>query len=259
MYLNDDNKLTEFMLCFSVDEDNIITMKAWLPQNQQHSIETQIARGGLTAKLYNDLERTISNAIFNSQNSSVEYSLLRLSDTVVATILSATDPITGETRFEQKQKALQQINTLKACQQQNIAPLGLYEFALKVQEIGSKHFFSSKEQSRLQNILNEFKQALSELDDIKKFKHLEDVLKQFYSNAEIVVDLTRAEMMAQGMEKNYPYEAKQMRNQVKKITDLYIHKDNSLLELAKGNLYELMSYFEYSNDSTGRFDRDVIL
>ena len=68
-------------------------------------VEAQIARGGLAAKLYNDLERTLSSIIATCSRASIEDDVLCLSRTVVSTILSASDPITGETRVEQKQKA----------------------------------------------------------------------------------------------------------------------------------------------------------
>ena len=38
-------------------------MKAWSLQNEQLYVEAQIARGGLTSKLYNDLEHTLSTII----------------------------------------------------------------------------------------------------------------------------------------------------------------------------------------------------
>ncbi len=258
--LNKKNDLTEFKLGFSIDEDNIITMKAQMLQNEEFCVESQIARGGLTSKLYNDLENTLSSIITSCRSSNIEYDVLRLSRTIVSTILAASDPITGETRVTQKQKAEKQINTLKDCQQRNLAPIGLYEFALDAQKTGSlAGIFSSVEKLRLQNILTEFKQALEDLDDITKFKNLEDALDSFYVDIPIAADLARAENAASVIETNYPYEARQIRSQAKKFADLHLHHNDSLADSARETLYELISRISWSNLPSKRFDRDVIL
>ena len=259
--INKEHDLTEFMLCFSVNEDNIITMKAWSLQNEQLEVEAQIARGGLTAKLYNDLERTLSTIINSCQSSGIEYDVLRLSRTVVATILSASDPITGETRAAQKQKAQHQINTLKDCQQKNIAPLSLYEFALAAQKIGSTYYiFSNEEKIRLQNILTELKQALGDLDDVTKFKRLDEELESFYADIPIASDLVIAEKAASFIEIDHPNEAKRIRSQAKKFADLYLYQNEGLAESARETLYELIdSRVSWSDIPSRRFDRDVTL
>ncbi len=258
-YMDLKNQPAEFKLCFSVDEDNIITMKAWSVQNEQHYVETKIVRGGLAAKLYNDLEHTLSIAMANSKSSGVENDILSLSDTVVSTILSVSDPVTGETNIAQKQKAEQQINILKKFQQKDIAPLGLYKFGLIAQKIGLNGLLSSSDKVRLENILAEFKQALEELDDIAKFEQLQDQLKIFYFDLPMLADLTRAEIASKSLAKNYPYEAKQISNQVKKITSLYLEKNESLVDVALEDLDDLMSGISWNDAPSGRFDRDVVL
>lgn len=258
--VNKENDPTEFMLNFSVDEDNIITMKAWLLPNEEHSVEAHIARGGLSAKLYNDLERTLATIITNSQSASLEYDMLRLSYKVVATIMSATDPITGETRALEKQKAQDQINTLKNCQEKNIAPLSQYAFAVEAQKIGSAYYvFSHQEKTRLQNILIEFKQAIEDLNDASKFESLQKELEHFYIDVPIAADLARAGNAASILENDHPYEARKIRDQAKKLADLSLHHNEGLVESARETLYDLMSMLSFSDLPSGRFDRDVIL
>ena len=139
--------------------------------------------------------------------------MLRLSHTVVSTILSVSDPITGETRVAQKQKAQQQINTLKDCQQKNIAPLNLYEFALEAEKIGSAYcIFPNGKKIQLQNILVKLKQALEELDDVTKFKRLEEELESFYVDVPIATDLVMAEDAASFIEVDHPNEARRIRS-----------------------------------------------
>jgi molecular chaperone DnaK len=257
--LGKKNEPTELMLRFSVDEDNIITMKAWSLQNEQLCVETQIARGGLAAKLYNDLEHTLSSIIANCSRASIEDDALRLSRSIVSTILSASDPITGETRAEQKQKAQHQINTLKGCQQKSIAPLSLYEFALIVQTT-SANILSDEQKSCLKNILEEFKQALENLNDTTTFERLKKELEKFYDDAPTTVDLARAENAASVIDAHYPDEAKQIRKQARRIVDLHKQENEDLTKSARETLYEFIhARVSWSDTPTGRFDRDVLL
>jgi molecular chaperone DnaK len=258
--VNKTHEHTEFMLNFSVDEDNIITMKAWMLLNEEHSVETHIARGGLSAKLYNDLEGALAKIITNSPSASLEYDMLRLSDKIVSTILSASDPMTGETRQLEKQKAQDQINTLRNCQRKNIAPLSQYRFAVEAEKMGSAYsVMSYEEKTRLQNILTEFKQAIEDLNDVSKFEVLEKELDRFYIDVPIVADLARAENVASIIEIDHPYEARRIRNQAKKLADLSLHHNEGLAESARDTLYNLISIFSFSDLPTGRFDRDVTL
>ena len=59
----------------------------------------------LLENAYNDLENTLSSIIKNCRLGKIEEDALKLSRTVISTILSASNPITGETLFEQKQKS----------------------------------------------------------------------------------------------------------------------------------------------------------
>jgi molecular chaperone DnaK len=257
--LSEKMEPSELMMRFTVDEDNIITMKAWSLQNEQLCVESQIARGGLAAKLYNDLERTLSSIIANCRRGSIEDDALRLSRSVVSTILSASDPITGETRVKQKQKAQLQISTLKNCQQKNIAPLSLYRFAL-IAQAESENILSHQENLRLKNILDELKQALENLDDVTKFENLKKRLEEFYHDMPIASDLARAENAASIIEGDCPNEAKQIRKQAKKLADLHRHQNKVLTESTRETLYDLLdSNISWYDAPSGRFDRDVCL
>ncbi|HBI21983.1 MAG TPA: hypothetical protein DDY37_05290 [Legionella sp.] len=254
-----NTKPTELMLRFSVDEDNIITMKAWSLHNEELSVEAQIARGGLAAKLYNDLEHVLSSIIAHSESRSMEFDALRLSRTIVSTIHQASDPITGETCVEQKNKAQQQINTLKHCQEKDLSPLSRYQFALIAQE-KAKSVLSAEEQSRLSVIIDAYQQALADLDNVDSIEQLDDELEDFYDDFHIVAKLAQAEDTASSLERHFPREAKLIRNQAIKLAQLHGQPDQDLIEDAEYQLNKLMhSEFSWSDRPTGRFDRDVQL
>lgn len=253
------DELTSLMLRFSVDENNIITMKAWSLQNEQQSVETEIARGGLAAKLYNDLEQSLSSIIANCRTITVEDDAISLSRYVVLTILSASDPVTGETRIEQKLKAQHQIETLKNCQQKNIAPLSIYKFA-QMAQTASANILSNEEAMQLTTILEDFKEALENLDDVVKFEHLREKLHEFYNDVPIAADLARAENAISVIKDDYPSDAKQIRNQAKTLIGLYISQKKELAENARQILNELVyENVSWSETPSGRFDRDVCL
>jgi molecular chaperone DnaK len=256
----DNEKPTELMLRFSVDEDNIITMKAWSLGNEEQSIEAQIARGGLAAKLYNDLESTLSFIVANCTNGSIEEDALVLSRFVVATILSASDPLTGETCLDQKQKAQRQITTLKYCQQHHIAPLSQYKFAEAARD-GSATVLSKDDYERLNTLVERFKQAIDNLDDAEEFKVIHEELTQLYEDMPITVDLARAENAAAVLiAENSLKEAKKIRDQAQVLVSLYGHKDEDAIEAARDKLDELVdAELSYYNPPQGRFDRDVHL
>ena len=247
----------ELMMRFSVDENNIITMKAWALKNEDLCVETKIARGGLAAKLYNDLEQTLSSIVANSRSATVELDALRLSRHVVSTIHSASDPITGETHVEEKQKAQRQINTLKNCQQKDIAPLSRYDFALLAQKT-SEHILTEAENLQLSHIIQAYKQALEDLDDVTKFENLKKDLEGFYENTPIVGDLARAESAAEFLTKNYASDAKQIRKQANMLVDAYIAKNSAGIKNMTESLDDLIhSNLSWSDTPSGRFDRDV--
>ena len=253
------DELTSLMLRFSVDENNIITMKAWSSQEEQESIETEIARGGLAAKLYNDLEQSLSSIVANCSSINIEDDAIKLSRYVVSTILSASDPVTGETCIEQKLKALRQIETLRNCQQKNIPPLSLYEFA-QMAQTASANTLSNEEAMRLTNILENFKSALENLDDVTKFEQLEKELKNFYEDVPIAAALARAENAAFVLEYDSPADAKQIRNQAKTLAAFHASQNKELAENARRILNELIySNVSWSDMPSGRFDRDVCL
>lgn len=252
----------ELKLCFAINEDNIITMKAWSLRDQKLRVEAQIARGGLIAKLYNDLEHALALAISKSKTFSVECDLLLLSRKVVATILAASDPITGIIHKEQKHKAQCQINTLIACQQQDLCPLSLYEFALLAQKQGSAYkVFSDLEAIKLQNIITELQQELENLADVSILEHLQNRLLNFYQEVPIAADLAKAEDAALNLAvEEYPIEARQVRNQAKQLAKVYLQHNERLFQNARAELLMLIhSMFSWSDHPSRRFDRDVVL
>jgi hypothetical protein len=137
--------------------------------------------------------------------------------------------------------------------------LSLYEFALMVQ-IKSENILSDDENSRLKNIVQELEQALENLDDVTKFENLKKELIEFYNDLPIACDLGRAENAASVIEDDYPDDAKQIRQQAKKLADLYMHQNKDLIESARETLYVLIdSNVSWANIPSGRFDRDVRL
>ena len=249
---------TELMLRFSVDEDNIISMKAWDTQNTTRSVEAKIARGGLSAKLYNDLECTLSSIIANSDSACVENDALQLSSSIVTTILSASDPITGETRVAQKLKAQQQINTLKSCHQKDLAPLSVYKLLLLAQQQAG-NILTGKEHARLTSLLQDLRQAIENLDDVVTLENIVKEVTSFYKNTPIAVDLARAENIAVVMEASSPPGwSNKIRRQAKILADLHMQQDKTKEKVARDSLYDFMdSLLSWSDAPSGRFDRDV--
>ena len=254
------HKLTEIMLRFSVDEDNIITMKAWSLHDEQQQIEAQIARGGLAAKLYNDLENTLSSIVSNSTSSTIEEDAFALSRLVISTILSASDPMTGETRPDQKQKAQQQIYTIKHCQEHDIAPLCQYKYAVAALK-ESLDVISKEDNDRLSDLVNRFKLALESLDDALEFENLDSELTEFYDDVPITADLARAaNAVAVLIADDCTKEAKLISDQAKIVSSLYGHADEDAFEEAQEKLDNLIdAEISYYNPPQGRFDRDVQL
>lgn len=254
------NRTPEFMLQFSVDENNIITMKAWSLENEKEQVETQIARGGLATKLYNDLEQTLSSVIAHCKEKTTENDALRLSQTIVSSILAASDPITGETRIEQKRKVQNQIETLKYCQQKDIAPLAMYEF-LEIARERSKNVISSEEQLRLNNIIMEFKTSLESFEDGTNIESVTKQLSALYEDLPILADLSRAENAAFAVEQADSGLAKRIRNQASVLANLHKQqKHEDAIEEARDTLYDIIyGNISWNNSPTRRFDRDVCL
>jgi len=255
--LEKDN-LTSLMLRFAVDENNIITMKAWPLEDKKQAIEAAIARGGLAAKLYNDLEHTLSAIIATNHSANLEEDVLDLSKYIVTTILAASDPITGETRVEAKLKAQRQIETLKICQEQNIAPLGKYEFA-QMSQTAAAGIITSGEMARLTAIIDNFAIALENLDDGAKFKQLEEELEQFYDDVPIASELAEAENAALVIAVNDPSEARRIRAGMKALATAYASKQLEAIEKARHALYIMANENLSHGMPSGRFDRDVCL
>jgi len=252
----DPAKLT---LRFTVDEDNIITMKASSLQNTNTSTETQIARGGLAKKLYHDLESTLSSIISQAKSIHVEQDALKLSQLIVSTILSASDPTTGETRIDQKQKVQQQIQTLKLLQQHDIAPISGYGFGKLAEEYAAS-ILSEKEHSRLQKILHDYDTAITSLNDINHLIKMQKTLEAFFDEVPVAADLARAGNVAALLEKEAPHDAKHIRNQAKKLSDAYLRQDKiKIKEEQNALMYVIHSNFSMNSTPEGRFDRDVRL
>lgn len=249
-------KAIKFNLQFSVDEDNIITMKAWSAQNEIQDAEAQIARGGLAAKLYNELEQCLSSIVANSLTINIEYDSQRLSRFIVSTILSAADPITGETRIDQKQKAQQQIQTLLELHHKNMTPLSRYEFALTAHRVANI-ILSAEEKTHIGHILSDYKQAIENLTDITALEKVDQRLEQFYDDVPVAADLARADNAATLIESDDPSEAKKIRKQAQ----IVINSDKAQRDDAVDVLNDLVhsTFMMWSNEPTRRFDRDVCL
>ena len=129
--------------------------------------------------------------------------------------------------LNKNKKRKDQINTLKDCQQKNIAPLSLYEFA-RIAQTESANILSDEEKLRFKNIVKELKQALEDLDDATKFENLREELNKFYEDIPIAVDLARAENAASVIEDEAPSDAKQIRKQAKILADLHMQQNNAL-------------------------------
>lgn len=251
-------KPTEVMLRFSVDEDNIITMKAWSLSDEKQSIEAQIARGGLAAKLYNDLETTLSTAVANCQNGTTENDLLALSRTVVATILAASNPLTGETIQDQKHKAERQIHTLKHIQEKDLAPQAQYHFALIAKKLAAS-LLPKEAIERLSSLLDQSKQAIDNLDCPEQFVTVDEGLEQFFEDFPVVSHLTLADNVVKILsDDGYHKEAKKIREQADTLSNLY--STDQPTEEANDYLdFLIHSQFSWHNPAQGRFDRDVHL
>lgn len=250
---------TQLMLRFSVDEDNIITMKASSLTNESHFIEAHIARGSLAAKLYGDLERTLSSIVAQKSSGSIEKDTQKLSRQIVATILTASDPLTGETRVEQKLKAQRQINTLKFFPEKAIAPLTDYDLLLKAKNLCTDVIRPEKMQ-HLDTLLEKFKQALESLEDISVFERIAEELDEFYDAFPIANDLVDAENAAIVLDKCAPSEAKKVRNQINILKQLHVQGDTDLAEQALDTLFELIhTNLTSVPQPRGHFDREVSL
>ncbi len=262
--MNDDvaikNTMPKLVLRFSVDEDNIITMKAWSATNEQQCVEAQIARGGLAAKLYHDLERTMSFIMANCKSGSIEDDVLCLSRSIVATILSATDPITGATQEVQKRKAQQQIQTLKALHETNTGTLSFYQFALGAQR-ESAQILSEDEKLRLDTIVDEFKQALDDLNDAAIFETLSDRLRAFYDDVPLSATLARADNLASLLDdREEAADKKKIQKLMNRLITAHQNNDETEKDDAAEQLEEMVyDQMAWSSRASGRFDRDVQL
>jgi molecular chaperone DnaK len=250
---------TKFKMQFSVDEDNIITMKAWSLKKEAHVVETQIARGSVSAKLYNELENTLSSIIAQASREAVTYNALYLSRQIVSTILSASDPVTGSVNNELKKKAEKQINMLKRGQEKDLAPYPRYRFALHVKK-EAWPVLKEVEKSRLESLIDEFSLALHTVD-VEKFEQLDEEISAFYEDVPIASILGRARNIIESLHTyNNPEGGNSIRKQIKKVVDAYQRDDQMIIEKETENLEEII-YGEYSfnEQPTRRFDRDVNL
>ena len=261
-------KPVELMLSFNVDEDNIITMSAWSLKNKEQRVETKIARGGLTSKLYGDLERTLSAIIADCDTSAIEHDALRLSRSVVQTILSATDSVTGETCADQKQKAVQQIKTLKELEERDVPPLSLYRFASLAHQ-QSEGVLLAEEHSKLTTLLQALQSSIDSLDNADSIEKIQNDLFDFYDEQSIVTDLARAENAAAVLDKGGDRDdARQMRQYAAKLIEAYRKQqrddsegdDDEAFDEAREALYEeIHNKISWGSEPSRHFDRDVCL
>ncbi len=253
-------KPPEIMLQFTVDEDNIITMKTWSLDRQEAMMEAKIARGGLATKLYNDLERMLSSIVATSTDRKIERDILRLSRYVASTILGASNPVTGETCEVHKKKAQNQIVLLQTCQEKNLAPLALYDFALRVQQ-STGQVLAINEAQKLTQLLEALESAIERLDDIEQLEHLQTEIEQFYEKVPIAPEIGEADHLADYFDKSDPSDAKNIRKRIAAIKQAYKHQDTQRQVKAERELRQyIRERFDWGdNKPIGRFDRDVRL
>lgn len=254
------SKKPGLMLRFSVDEDNIITMKAWSLENSAHCIEAQIARGGVAAKLYNDLESTLSSIVAQCEHISMEEDSFLLSRKIVSNILSISDPMTGETCMDKKRNVEKQITTLKGLQRHQITPKGLYEFALVTQEV-AESLLTDDEHKQLNEMVIKLNSLINELNDIDAFVALKSSLHDFYDDRPTVPLLTQAHLASKDIKSSHPEEARIITNLAQQVVNAHKESDEEKRENAADDLsYYLNSHFTFSDkQASRRFDRDVNL
>jgi len=252
-------KPAEIVLQFSVDEDNIITMKAWSLKNEQNCVESQIARGGLSAKLFQDLETTLSSVVSTSQDLTIELDTIHLSRQIVSNILLASDPNTGETNLEFKQKAQRQIETLKNLSIQELTPLSHYNFA-KLAYTEAEPYMDTELSIKFNTLLLRYQEALTALDNADLFIELDEELDDLYKDHPYLLDLAHAFDAAASMDEFDKKTANKLREQAKKLASLHDHADEALQDNARDIMYNMIhDNLTFSSTPSGRFDRDVRL
>ncbi len=245
-------------MMFSVDEDNIINIKAWSEKDTQQVIEAQIGRGGLVAKLYHDLENVLSRIAAQAKKEDVREDVQRLSQHVATSILSVADPLTGEVRNEQKQHAQQQIATLLALHEKGVAPLLAYEFCLKGRN-AAEAALTDAEKNRVDALLTQMREALETLTDADKILQLDGAIDEFFDDVPIAFVLARAADGLRSFERdNETGNAREMRDYMKKLIENRYNEADYEQFSVKINMLLYMN-FSYDNVSTHRFDRDVVL
>ncbi|NCT57121.1 MAG: Hsp70 family protein [Legionella sp.] len=258
---SEPKKPTEIVLQFAVDEDNIITMKAWNLKNEHDCVESHIARGGLSAKLFQDLEKTLSSVVADSQDLNTELDAIQLSRHVVSTILSASDPRTGETNLALKHKAQRQIETLKAFPEKDLQPFSHYRFA-KLAQKEAEPYIDETLSAQLKTILERYQDALTALDNVDVFVEIENELDELYEEHPVLMDLARASHAADAIDKFDKKTAQQLREQAKTVAKLQIYPDENtdLIDHARDIMYDMIyDNLTFSSRPSGRFDRDVQL
>lgn len=254
-----NEKPTEINLEFSVDENNIIRMKASSVKNTALSTEARIARGGLAAKLYSDLERSLSTIVATGKSAAVEADILQLSRKVVSTITEVSDPHTGETSIEQKNKAQDQISTLKALSKKDISPRSAYQLALTAQTLAAD-ILTQEEKKQLDNTIETFSNAIEDLNNIDKLEECESTLKTLYDEHHLLLALARSQSLANELENENYNHAKTIRKKIKKIINYHAANEQEKLKEAEHELnYFVHSNYSFSDEPTRRFDRDVTI
>ena len=254
-----DKKPPEINLEFSVDENNIIHMKASSVKNTALSTEARIARGGSAAKLYSDLETGLSTIIATGKSGTVEEDILRLSHKVVSTISQVSDPNTGETSTEKKNKAQKQINTLKTLSKKEIVTLSGYQMAVKAQTFAAD-ILNQTEQKRLDDVVEKFNHAIENLDNADHIEECESTLDDIYEDYPLLLELTRSQILADELEDENRSHAKTIRKKIKKIVNYHVGNEPDKVEETEHELKHFVhSNYSFSDEPTRRFDRDVTI
>jgi molecular chaperone DnaK len=252
-------KALALMLRFSVDENNIIMLKVWPIEHPERVVETQIARGALTTKLYHDLEQTLASIMSEAEHHMAEKDALELSRIVVETILSATNHGTGEICAAQKLKAQQQIARLKEYQEHHLAPWSLHHFAAHSLDVAVS-LMTAQEKSQLEVLVRDLKQAIDTLAEVKQIEALEDEITDFLDHRSAVSSVSRAIYIANRVDGTASNDASSIRNLVQQVFNAHASKNKHRLEYTVEALdHYIFATRDFDPTPTRHFDREVCL
>ena len=247
----------EIKLVFTVDEDNIISMHASTDMQPRSQISAQIARGGLTAKLYADLERTLSAIIAKCDSETGTIDALQISSVIAAGILETTEAKTGAVHSDKKKTVQRQIANLSTIILQNSAPLARIEFAQKALTSAAS-VMTDTQINKLKALITDIDAEMMQLEQPERLKSLFDDLQKFWSEAQAASQITHAVFASETIGTRSIVSS--IENKIKDL--IFAHKsgDKNLISSVSENLdFEIGSYLSFNDAPSRRFDRDIIL